>query len=122
MQNYLHEYFAQDLYTISKKTYGTSRYAGVIAALNNVTNFGTYRAQDLFLPSLQDIHVYYESDTFTYPMDGYYVVKKGDTLESIAELVYEDASLASYLKEVDGIENLVEGMTIYIPAVEVYTK
>ena len=111
-----------DLYTISKNTYGTSRYAGVIAALNNVTNIGTFNPSQLYLPSLQDIIVYYESDTFTYPMDGYYVVKKGDTLESIAELVYEDASLAGLIKETNGLDRLVEGMTIYIPAVAVYTK
>lgn len=114
--------YARDLYTISKETYGSSRYAGVIAALNNVANFGNFIPKDLYLPSLQDINVYYESDTFTYPQDGYYVVKKGDTYKSIAELVYEDVSFADYIKEVNGIDKLVEGMTIYIPAVNVYTK
>ena len=56
-------------------------------------------------------------------MDGYYVVKKGDTLESIAELVYEDASLADLIKETNGTDRLVEGMTIYIPSVvNTYSK
>ncbi len=114
--------YALDLWTISKNNYGTSKYAGVIAALNNVSNFGAFMQKDLFLPSLNDINVYYESDTFTYPTDGYYVVKKGDTYKKIAELVYEDPNLADYIKEINGTDKLVEGMTIYIPAVEVYTK
>ena len=122
LQNIREGNMALDLYTISKNTYGTSRYAGVIAALNNIVNFGNFNPNDLYLPSLQDINVYYESDTFTYPLDGYYVVKKGDTLVKIAELVYEDPSFADYLKEVNGLDKLVEGMTIYIPAVETYTK
>ena len=53
----------------------------------------------MYLPSLQDINVYYESDTFTYPQDGYYVVRKGDTFKSIAELVYEDPNFADYIRE-----------------------
>ena len=122
LKNIIDGNYAKDLYTISKETYGTSRYAGVIAGLNDIANIGTFNANDLFLPSLQDINVYYESNTFTYPQDGYYVVKKGDTFESIAELVYEDASLGSFIKETDGINKLVEGMTIYIPAIYTYTK
>ena len=115
--------YALDLWTISKNNYGTSKYAGVIAALNNISNFGNFMQKDLFLPSLQDIEVYYESDTFTYPMDGYYVVKKGDTFKKIAELVYEDANFADYLREINGTDRLVEGMTIYIPSVvSTYSK
>ncbi len=114
--------YARDLWTISRETYGSSKYAGVIAALNNIANFGNFIPRDLYLPSLQDINVYYESDTFTYPQDGYYVVRKGDTFKSIAELVYEDPNFADYIREVNGIDKLVEGMTIYIPAVNVYIK
>lgn len=114
--------YAKDLWTISKETYGSSRYAGVIAALNNISNYGSFNAKDLFLPSLQDINVYYESDTFTYQTDGYYVVQKGDSLVKISELVYDDPSFAEYLKEINGIDKLVEGMAIYIPSVETYTK
>ena len=122
LQNIREGNYAKDLWTISKETYGSSRYAGVIASLNNIANYGTFTAKDLYLPSLQDINVYYESDTFTFAKDGYYVVKKGDTLAKISELVYDDASFGEYLKEINGIDKLVEGMTIYIPSVEVYTK
>ena len=56
-------------------------------------------------------------------MDGYYVVKKGDTFKKIAELVYEDANFADYLREINGTDRLVEGMTIYIPSVvSTYSK
>ena len=114
--------YARDLYTISKETYGSSKYAGVIAAINGISNFGTFNPKDLHLPSLDDINVYYESDTFTYPKDGYYVVRKGDTLRSISELVYEDPTYGDLIKEVNGFDKLVPGATIYIPEVETYTK
>ena len=79
--------------------------------------------KDLYLPSENDIKVYYESDTYEYTNDGYYVVKTGDTFKSIAELVYEDASFADYLKEVNGLDKLEPGIMIYIPeVVRVNTK
>ena len=115
--------YAMDLYTISKKVYGTSRYASLIASLNGLINRGNYMIKDLYLPSENDIKVYYESDTYEYTNDGYYVVKIGDTFKSIAELVYEDASFADYLKEVNGLDKLEPGIMIYIPeVVRVNTK
>ena len=104
--------YLKDLYTISKETYGTSKYAGYLAALNNIPNSGLYYAKQLNIPSANDIN---EVDAFEYQTDGYYVVKKGDTLKKISELVYDDASFADYLAEVNGITKVEEGMTILIP-------
>ena len=105
--------YLQDLYTISKKAYGTSRYAGYLAALNNIPNSGMYYAKQLNVPSVNEIN---EVDAFEYQTDGYYTVKKGDTLKKISELVYDDPNFADYLAEVNGIKKVEEGMTIFIPA------
>lgn len=112
----------KDLYTISKEQYGSSRYAGVIATLNNTTISSSFNPKELYLPGLDDIISFYESDTFIYETDGYYVVQKGDTFEDIALLVYEDISYADYIRDNNEVDKLTEGMTIYIPAKEVYTK
>ena len=115
--------YAMDFYTISKKTYGTSKYASLIAALNGVANIGQYNPNNLYLPSENDIKVYYESDTYTYDHTGYYTVRIGDTFKSISELVYDDASYGDYIKEINGLDRLVPGTVIFIPELEMgYTK
>ena len=106
--------YAQDLYTISKQNYGTSIYAGYLAYVNGVALHGDFRVGDLKIPKMEEIK---NVDASEYQTDGYYVVKKGDTFKKIAELVYDDPNFADYLKEVNGLTNLQEGMKIFIPVV-----
>ena len=106
--------YVLDLYTISKQNYGTSRYAGYLAYVNGVALHGDFRVGDLKIPKMEEIK---NVDASEYQTDGYYVVKKGDTFKKIAELVYDDPNFADYLKEVNGITSLQEGMKIFIPVV-----
>ncbi len=116
--------YSMDLYTMSKKYYGTSKYASILAGVNNILNYGVYNPSTMFFPSADDMRMYFENNTFA-NNDGYYVVKRNDTIKKIALLVYEDENYANMLLEVNGInkKDIKEGTVLYIPSIyNVYTK
>ena len=116
--------YAMDLYTMSKKYYGTSKYDNILASVNNVTNFGSFNPSDLYFPTLNELNYYYDNNTFGY-QDGFYIVKRNDTIKKIAKLVYEDENFADFILEENGLKrnDIKEGVVLHIPSINIfYTK